>query len=716
MTKGTVCIITGKDPARLVDLAAQELKIYLLRLFGISAEIKTGTAQAGTDENILFILAPPEKLHGSYRSRWTGEMPILSDQGFLIKQVSGKTAWLIGGSPVATLWAVYELAENWGIVYSLQGDVFPSGSAGLVLPDKYDVFEPRQKIRSWRLMNALMTGAECWSLEQQKKVICQLVKQKYNGLHLNLWVHHPYVNFMIDGITKKTPSFNFGIPIPVTKDNIGLEHLRGSDLFINPEFIHCRTPEEWYKTGADYANSLIDHAKSFDMDISSAFQPFDYSKEFAPLLEKPVPVTQLGDLFITEGGDIYNPSHVRLLRAQFEAYINAYPQTDSFHITFPEHARNSAGYDDAWKSLDKRFGLSSKYDIEEIINDPTSNYLAAGGPSRSVEEAKMTVVMLDALHKLLDMSGVLKEIQKQKKVLGISAGLSCPQLLPVISDALWPDAHITITTGYTASRGTRYLRKLENIDSSHIKVEQVLTLQDDNVGSLPQISSYSTQRLLEFGIEKGWNGYYTRFWPIGDLDPISEYLSHASWRKDVTPDTAYRNYAGRLYGKESEAAVSQALRLQEDATILLDTDHLTLLFPARLIMSWFVGENKKCLMTESLWHIKALFEEVRPILEKLVKDINSKEALSHMMYWISRIDFSDKALSGIAMLDRGNSALNEKNKNAAREYYERAVECFKQALEITAANIRDDSDIGTLAVYYDVLVRETKKRMNEVLA
>ena len=31
-----------------------------------------------------------------------------------------------GGSPVATLWAVYELVERWGVRYLIDRDVYPA--------------------------------------------------------------------------------------------------------------------------------------------------------------------------------------------------------------------------------------------------------------------------------------------------------------------------------------------------------------------------------------------------------------------------------------------------------------------------------------------------------------------------------------------------------------------------------------------------------------
>ena len=41
---------------------------------------------------------------------------------------------LAGGSPVATMWAGYELVERYGVRYLLGGDVYPEPGFVIVMP------------------------------------------------------------------------------------------------------------------------------------------------------------------------------------------------------------------------------------------------------------------------------------------------------------------------------------------------------------------------------------------------------------------------------------------------------------------------------------------------------------------------------------------------------------------------------------------------------
>src|SRR5437867_3042248 len=107
-------IVTGTQPAELVAFAAQELQRYVSKLFGLQATIaaKTGPADAT-------ILLDAEA---------SGMQAPSDDQSFALRRFErGGHPFLlaVGDSPAATLWASYELVEQWGVRYLLHGDVFP---------------------------------------------------------------------------------------------------------------------------------------------------------------------------------------------------------------------------------------------------------------------------------------------------------------------------------------------------------------------------------------------------------------------------------------------------------------------------------------------------------------------------------------------------------------------------------------------------------------
>lgn len=708
----TVKIISEKNVTGLKAFALQELKDYLKRLFGVNVQM-SGDFEHPGDEILLYVYEE-KRLPPVLRSMSGGKTPVLSQQGYLIKRTSANSLLLAGGGETAVLWAVYELAECWGVVHTLHEDIFPVEKKDLWLPEINKAYEPRQKSRSWRVMSSFLHGPEGWTLKQHKKFITQLARQKYNGVLISIWPQQPFIDFKINGISKQKAYFHFGMDFPVTDENIGLELLGGKGSFTSPEFRDCSSFREMYEKGASYIAEIISYAKFFGMRVEMAIDIFDLPREYGVLLEKPSDVKQCGTLTVAETGNIFGKNHINILLNVFETYMSTYPGVDIFEINLPEHSRNMLSFNDAWESLGKRFGLSDRYDIENLICDTTYNHMASGGPQRAQDEGRMTLVLMEMLHRLFEATGIGRFAAKNGKKLAVQAGLSCPSIMQVVSDILWPDAHLNLVLGYTSSRSARSLKAVENINTGKVTVEQIITLQDDNIGSIPQVAARSISRLIEYGVEKGWNGYLTRFWPIGDLDPVSHYLAKASWEQ-IDVQQAYTGYISGIYGDKAVMPIKSALNMLEDATLIMDLNHLCFVFPVNGIMSGKVEKGKAALMDESLWHVKAIYDEVAEIFKKLSTDPGVKEkGREEAAYFSARVEFARTVMEGIYFLECGNKELGGDIKNAG-SCYQNALACFEKGLKALARNVRDDSDVAVLAIYYHILVRECRQKVDEVM-
>ena len=258
------------------------------------------------------------------------------------------------------------------------------------------------------------------------------------------------------------------------------------------------------------------------------------------------------------------------------------------------------------------------------------------------------------------------------------------------------------------------LRYLEDLDTARVHVEQIVTLQDDNIGFLPQIATHSVHRLIEEACRRDWIGYCTRFWPIGDLDPVSAYLSDASWNDGITPEGAYRDHLTAVYGEESVRQLTQALRLLEDATVILDLDHLSLFFFVNDNLSRRFGRPAGTVMSDQLWHVKSTYEEVGRLLAETAPMVMNDASQRNLRYWRARVEFSVLALSGLARIEDGNRAYASGNRERASGFYEQALSAFRNALGHLAANVRGDSDRGALAVYYDAWIRHGRKAIDRL--
>ena len=120
-----VSVVLGRDAPELERLAAAELCRYLDSLYAI--KVKPAAAPAKSAE-VTLLLGSPQTNPAVRTALGADGWPHITDQGIVLKHVKldGKPGLVIGGgSPRACLWAVYELAERWGVHYLLHGDVLP---------------------------------------------------------------------------------------------------------------------------------------------------------------------------------------------------------------------------------------------------------------------------------------------------------------------------------------------------------------------------------------------------------------------------------------------------------------------------------------------------------------------------------------------------------------------------------------------------------------
>ena len=137
----SIPVIISKNASELEHLAARELSVQWSRLFGVTVEIRH--QWSAQDKKIIVIGQSDTNphIHKLQKEHW----PELSQQGILIRSRSLKDQQflvLAGGSPVATLWAVYEWGYRHGIRYLFRGDVFPGEIQPLRLEGFNILMEP----------------------------------------------------------------------------------------------------------------------------------------------------------------------------------------------------------------------------------------------------------------------------------------------------------------------------------------------------------------------------------------------------------------------------------------------------------------------------------------------------------------------------------------------------------------------------------------------
>ena len=229
-----VDVLISQDSSKLEQYAAKQLCHYLQERFGVTTN---PSHQSRVDSQLALIVGGPTSNPAAVRALDGAAWPKISDQGIVLKpvQLANKPALIIGGgSERATLWAVYELVERWGVRFLTDRAVFPelrptvvANDRGLPLPQEQVVLEPKLAIRQWRVINDFACGPEGWGIADYRVVLDQLAKLKFNRIYVSIYAWQPFLDLCHGGIHREAAWLWYDFHYPLTAD------MPGRSLFDN---------------------------------------------------------------------------------------------------------------------------------------------------------------------------------------------------------------------------------------------------------------------------------------------------------------------------------------------------------------------------------------------------------------------------------------------------------------------------------------------------
>ncbi|HVW37157.1 MAG TPA: alpha-glucuronidase family glycosyl hydrolase, partial [Pirellulales bacterium] len=289
-----VDIIVGPQAPKLERFAAEELAAQLTKLYAAEAAV---VEKAPAGDAPLVLVGSPMTNPAVKQAAGDG-WPKLSDQGHLLRsaKLHAREALLVGGgSPRATLWAAYELGHRLGVRYLLSGDVYPAEPGELKLSGYDLVLEPSLKDRTWVGMGAEPIGLSAWGLEDQKRLLGQLAKLKFNRVVLRFEPWQPFVDFECHGVHKRTAQLWQRESWPIDGETPGRAAFHGAKEFTNPDFAGKTDYEAKTKAGIALARGVLERASELGMTTGIEVIPFAFPSEFAKTLASQ-PVEDSGGL------------------------------------------------------------------------------------------------------------------------------------------------------------------------------------------------------------------------------------------------------------------------------------------------------------------------------------------------------------------------------------------------------------------------------------
>jgi hypothetical protein len=646
----------------------------------------------------------PEVAHAAGQN-W----PKLSNQGFVLRRlkVDSPTMILGGGSPAATLWAVYELGERLGVRYLARQDLFPPKRKLDGLPDLDLVLEPNMRTRCWRLVNELADGPVSWSLDENKQFLRQMAKMKYNRIHLSFWPCQPFVQYRFRGMDKPPAKMFFGSRYPIDNDTIGLEKFHGMTEFTNPEFVGAKSPEDLVQRAVGLARGILQEARSLGMETGLSIQPFEWPREFMKVLPGSEPAHQAGELTAGPGKDqsTDDPLLREMVATIIRAYVETYPEADIIHIGMPEHRSWMGKSREAYDLLKARYGLEGLGTYEELCARARARTSFPGGGGRVETMLKGDLSSLWFLDSLVREKKLLSRPGRDDVRIVYCDVVE--ELFPLVARMIPPGGEVLSFIDYTASRQLMQRSLLKQTPPKHVPANLVFTLADDNVGVLPQLATGSLHELLKDLRGNGWSGFYTRYWTIGDLDPTIHYLACASWDARVTPETAYRDLVEHVCGATSVAPALEAWQTIEQITRGLDHHGLGFGFPVPGMMTKHYEAGS---LTREIRADRDRYAETLKQM-KIARERSAPAGHRFLDYFVGRLTFAVKYLD--AAEEFGATARAEKagdRLEAARQVH-RAYGDIRDALTAYVNVACDHGDLGAVALMNEFCYRPIRDKM-----
>ena len=182
--KHPVSILVLEKGSKEELLAAQEIRKYIYQRTNELIPVKQIKIDGTINGNTIIVGFSGNPILKALKFT----SPSLEPDEFVLKTITsptGKQLLVSGGSPVATLYAAYHLAEQLGVGFYLDGDVIPDQKIPFVFPELDILQKPLFSRRGIQPFHDFPEGPDWWNTEDYKAIFAQLPKLKMNffGLH-----------------------------------------------------------------------------------------------------------------------------------------------------------------------------------------------------------------------------------------------------------------------------------------------------------------------------------------------------------------------------------------------------------------------------------------------------------------------------------------------------------------------------------------------------
>ena len=726
MSRPDVIIQLGPDPHPLEQRAASELQRYIRILFGFTAPLRRQLPRSGcafcvgtADSN--------EMLAGS---------PRLPQEGYVVRRRrAGRVdvCELVGGSAVAVQWAAYEAVAHWGVTYLVQGDVLPEpGTAGPFRLPKMDVkHRPVFETRCFRIVNDMLNSGILWSRADHDRLFDQLVKLRFNTVYAATYPHQPWCHWSFRGIERDNVDLVYGFQHVVHERTVGQEHFGRLGRYTNPDFQGADSYDERLAAGRRFMHGIIEAARSRGLRFVLSHTYNDFPEEIKKHLPRwsrnhriPRSTMQRGDistLGLHEDGGNHrfghlltplNPVFVEMVESWLGALLTEYPQVDGIHLSASEFPPGAGGIERCWNDLAERHDLSPGFTLDGIMRR-AARHRVGNQKGRGTREALGAIANVRLLDMIVNEPKTLGPLLEGRK---IYATMLSDALLPVLPHIFDHDRFEFIRSGdYLTARVVEHMDRLAFAKDTGFRLHQTTTINDDNVGFLPQFNTSVLQKMTRAMRRHGVKGYWFRQFDISEYEPVMALLVEAGWDRTVTARKVYARQVARVCGTAALEPMLKAFtmleRALEDANTVIGTGFM---MPRLISKFWTDGFHRRD--DDKTWQkLIPSYEAIEPHLERaealseprgrkyagdLLAFIRFAALFLRTAILVTGARESFDAARALAKAPRGRKPFDVSGYNAimrqSAAQLADATATLERATRIWADSVRDPTDRGSL--------------------
>ena len=713
----TLVIVVGDKPPPVEKYAAQELKKYIQKLHPlIIPSVVTASVAKRTTPTIL-LGSPSTNQHIAELAGNLDWESLVAD-GFYLKTVMTNPEVLVAGgrSPRATLFAVYELLEHWGMRFSLTEDIFPERPASLRLGLFDKKCEPVYSIRAMRPLNNLPEGSAPWDLSDFKYFVDQMAKLKFNTYVFAIMESGPWLDYEFREMKRPAGDIFYGWRYKIDDDYVGKKLFRGLQEFYNPMLAPARNEEQRKQLGISLVRAIINHCKKRGLMSLLTFPflepPTTFKRKMnewstLPLPDpKNFPKARVYETPVEEFGtnpkyaawmNVLDPAVKKLTEVRLKALIDTYPQADFYHIWVSEHRAGVVDYRKIFKKLDAQYHLTPEFDLQHELNHPrTYPY----GLERYQNQLKSDLLFLYLFDKIFVQDRLLKSRQPAKAKIAL-AGLM-PELWPLVAKILPKGMYFGNFLEYGTHATADRIEDIIPMLKAKIPTTLEIGIQDDNSMWFPQVNVESLERIVHTTAPLELQGYVVAIWQVRQADINSAYLGRASWEPTLTATNFYKDYLPKLVGPKAAPDFEAAQRILERA----DNEIKKSLYGFAFAWPETIPGKLRGVNLEAIDRIRLQFERALTKLRR-ARQVVTQQGKPRVDFWIKRTEFGLGWLElGVKAADLGQllgpalkegTPLPEGQQRTALKAADELLRHARELIEIIVTDARHIGDLGQIA-------------------